>query len=125
MPDHLTQHAQTVLLECIGLSDTVHDGDFNGSNDSQLVAHLRDDRVLRVVRDAQEVASQLFQCEYIFNMDRIVEGIASVTVVLVTAGADEFYRLPVEGESFLGVEAEPAHSSTVHDLVEHIPLLVG
>ncbi len=117
LADHFDRHATAVFAEGVAARDGVDDRNFDRGEDARPIAHLHDDGILRIVRDAQEIAAHRTQQLDVAFVHLVGQGVAPLQVVLVAVRADELHVPVVEEEAAVGVEAVGAHAERREDLV--------
>ena len=117
---HFLNHIQAVGQEFLRFSDSIHNRNFHRSQYTQLVAHIQYQRVLRIMRNTQEVSAHLFQQAYITDVNSVVQRITIALIALMTAGTYQFQRLSVQEKSLVSIKREPAQSEVFHYLIQHL-----
>ena len=93
--------------------------EFVPDQEPEAVGGLVDDRVLRVVTEADEVGAHPLDLLHVAAVDRVGDGRGEAGVVLVPVRAAEQQPLAVEEEGAAGLEREPAEAERLRDGVGH------
>ena len=125
LPDHLLQHRPRVLLERLGDVDVVDHRDLLPDQQPEAVGGLQDGRVLRVVREAEEVGAHLLDPLEVADVPLVRQRRAEPLDVLVAVGAVEDQPLAVEEEPLVRIEAEPAEAERARHAVRALPVDVN
>ena len=121
---HLLDHVHAVVREFIAAADAVHYGNLHAGNYAQAVACGGNYGILRVVSDAEEVASHLLQEPHVTQMHLVRKGVGPVLEILMPVRSHELEMPAVEEESLLRVEAESPDSEAAALLVDYVSVPV-
>ena len=119
LPNHLAQVAFAVVRVPRRVRYDVDNGYFFPGEQAQLVAHLQKGVILRKVRDANEITSQVLHQVDIAAVCLVIQCHSYGCLILMAVYSAQLVGFPVEAETLVSVKGKPAQSHVVVFLVEH------
>ena len=121
---HLPGHVHAVPVEIIGKTDAVDDRNLHTGEDSQAVTSLRNQIILRVMRNPEEIAAHLLEKTDVTKVHFVPKRIPLPPKILMPVGSHELKVPAVQEESFIRVEAERPDAERTPTGIHHLPVLV-